>query len=138
MTTPVALRTLAARGVLAIGLSVLLTVSMLLTVDGFELVEPFGALTIPPVVFLTSLGVLAASAVYGALTRVLRHPDPAFTRLALVALLVSFLPSLIVLRFDEDATVGAVLVLMGMHVVVAIVCILVLTDRYSPIRPDRR
>lgn len=130
---PIPLGLLARRGAVAIVLAVACNGLLLGAVTRFELVEPFGALTAPPVVFLTVLTTIAATAVYGAVTRLWPWPDRLFIRLAAVVLLASFLPDLGILRADPDATVGAVLVLMSMHVVVAVICIYLLTDRYSPI-----
>jgi hypothetical protein len=52
-----------------------------------------------------------------------------FTRVAVVVLLLSFVPDVLLLQADPAATVPAVIVLMVMHVVVAVVCVASLTGR---------
>lgn len=136
-TGPLPLRTLALRGLLAIVATAAANYLLLAAVLRAEVVEPFGALSTSPVVALSVLGALAATAVYGAITRAVTDPDWLFVRVALVVLVLSFLPDLAVLRWDPTATVGAVAVLMAMHVLGAVICVLVLTDWWSPIeRPD--
>lgn len=119
------------RGMLAVFIAVFANSVILLVVTGGSLVQPFGALTAPPVLFLTIFGCIAATAVYGALTRISPYPDRVFTVLAGVVLLLSFIPNLIILAADPTATLGAVMTLMGMHVAVAVICVYSLTDRYS-------
>lgn len=130
-TQPTSLLTIGKRGLVAVGASVIVNSLFLWAVRTSAIVEPFGALTFPPVIFLTILGATAATAVYGAMTRISPHPDWVYVRVAAVALLLSFLPDLGVLRFDPEATVGAVIVLMAMHVTVAVICVVVLTDEYG-------
>lgn len=130
---PLPIRLLLLRGLAAILLSLGANWLVLWSVWGFEIVEPFGPLTTPPVLGLTALGAIAATAVYGAVTRIWPWPDRLFIRLAGIVLLASFFPDLALLRFDPEATAGAVVVLMWMHVMVAASCVWMLTDRYSPI-----
>lgn len=129
MREVIPLLTIAKRGGLAIVLSIFANLGIFALVRGFDLVEPFGALTVPPITFLTVLGGVAATAVYGAITRVSTRPDWVFVRVAAVALLLSFIPDIVILRFDPEATLGAVLVLMLMHIVVATICVATLTAR---------
>lgn len=136
-TGPLPLRTLAVRGAVAMVATATANYLLLLVVLQSGVVDPFGALRPPPVVALSVLGALAATTVYGAITRAVTDPDWLFARVAAVALLLSFLPDLAVLRWDPTATLGAVFVLMGMHVVAAVICVVFLTDWWSPInRPD--
>lgn len=127
MTGAIPLVTIAKRGGIAIVLSVVVNLAILALVRTFGLVEPFGAMSVPPITFLTVLGGIAATAVYGAITRISTRPDWVFVRVAAVALVVSFVPDVVILRFDPEATPGAVLVLMFMHVVVAVICVATLT-----------
>lgn len=132
MGQAIPLRTIAGRGILAVGLTLLVNVTILELVRASGIVEPFGALTVPPVAFLSVLGAIAATAVYGAVTRIYPRPDWIFLRVAAIALLISFIPDVLVLLYDETASLGAVLVLMVMHVTAAGICVIVLTDRYGP------
>ena len=132
MSQAISLRIIALRGLFAIVSALIVNVALLVLVRDLSLVEPFGALTVPPVAFLSVLGATAATAVYGAITRISPHPDWVFIRVAAIALLISFVPDILVLQYDETATLGAVIVLMVMHVTAAIVCVILLTDRYGP------
>lgn len=131
MASTPALRPIILRGGIATAIAVVANLSLLAVVLVTEAVTPFGALTVPPVAFLTLLAGIAATAVYGAITRLWPHPDRLFARLAAVVLVLSFVPDLIVLRYDETATAGAVLVLMMMHVVTALILLRGLTGDFS-------
>lgn len=133
--TTIPLRWLAMRGIAAILVAVAINTTILSFVERFALVPPFGALTYPPVTFLTILGTIAATSVYGAITRVWPYPDELFLKVAIIVLGASFLPTLGLLQADPEANVGAVLVLLVFHVTTAAVCIWMLTDRYSPLTP---
>lgn len=125
--------TLAVRGVLALLVSLVGNGALLGVVLAIEVVEPFDPLSPIPVTLLTAAGVVGAAIVFGILTRRSDRPDRTFLLVAGIVLLVSFVPDLLILSEDPDATVGAVAVLMGMHVIVAASCVWALTDRYSPI-----
>ncbi|MFW6435118.1 MAG: DUF6069 family protein [Halovenus sp.] len=124
---PIDIQTLAVKGAVAVVLSALANATLLWAVLATDIVEPFMALSYPPVLFLTVVGAIGATVIYGVLTRRIGDPDRTFERLAAVVLVVSFVPDLGILAFDEAATVGAVAVLMVMHVTVAAVCVAVLT-----------
>ena len=129
---PVDVLDLVTRGAVALVLSVVGTVVVLEAVLAGDLVEPFDATAVPPVVLLTTLGVVGATVVYGVLTRRSSTPDRTFARLAAVVLVLSFVPDLALLELDPEATVSGVVLLVVLHVVVAAVCVMVLTDDYSP------
>lgn len=126
-TTTVDARTLLRRGVLALTLSLLANWLILGVVLGTDLVAEFQALSFPPVTILTTVGVGGAVVVYALVDRWYRDPNPLFVRVALLALVVSWVPDVGVLMFDDEATLGAVLVLMVMHVPPALACIAALT-----------
>ena len=128
--------TLASRGALAVVASLALNWVVLWLALTAPLVEPFDALSVPPVTLLSAAGAVGATLVYAVLSRRAERPDRTFVRLASVVLVLSFAPDLALLAVDPDATVGGVLALMVMHVTVAASCVWALTDRYSPI--DRR
>ena len=125
--TPIDVQTLAIRGSVAAVLSALANAALLWAVLETDLVEPFMALSYPPVLFLTVAGAVGATVVYGLLTRRVSDPGRTFQRIAAVVLVVSLVPDLTILVFDEAATLGAVVVLMVMHVVVAAVSVASLT-----------
>lgn len=126
-TSTVDSRTLLKRGFVALALSLVLNWAILAMVLGANLVAEFQALEFPSVTLLTTAGVVGATIVYGLLDRRYRNPNPLFVRVAIVVLLLSFIPDIALLLFDDDATVGAVAVLMFLHVPPALACIGALT-----------
>jgi hypothetical protein len=67
---------------------------------------------------LTALGVLGAVIVFALLARFARRPLLMFKRIATVALVLSFVPDILLLVASEPgATLASVGVLMSMHVV---------------------
>lgn len=130
--TSIEVRELAKRGAAAIALSVVGNLLLLWIVLAGDFVEPYESLSVTDVSLFTALGALGATLVYGALTRFSDTPDRTFTIVAAVVLVLSFLPDVALLEFDDEATVPAVIVLMIMHVVAASICVAVLTDRFSP------
>ena len=135
-TTQIPLTTLARRGGLAVVASLALNWVVLWLVLTAAPVQPFDALSVPPVTLLSAAGAVGATLVYAGLSRRAERPDRTFVRIAIVVLVLSFAPDLALLAVDPDATVGGVIALMVMHVTVAASCVWALTDRYSPI--DRR
>jgi len=124
---PLDVRTAALRGGIAVAGSTLANAALLWAVLETQLVEPFMALSYPPVIFLTVAGAAGATVVYAVLTRRVADPDRTFQRVAAIVLALSFVPDLGILFFDEAATIGAVGVLLVMHAVVALVCVVALT-----------
>lgn len=121
-------RALVQRGVVAVVLSVVVNWLVLWGVLASDLVDPFDALALPPVTLLTALGAVGATVAYGVVVRRATRPDRTFVRLAAIVLLLSFVPDLALLRFDPAATVPAVVVLMILHVTVAVISVIALTD----------
>lgn len=128
-TQSVGARTLAVNGAVAVVGSALANAALLAVVLASNLVAPFMALSYPPVVFLSAVGAVGATVVYGLLARRGGNYDRTFRRVAVAVLLLSFIPDIGILVGDPSATLHAVLVLMVMHVVVAAICIAVLTRR---------
>jgi hypothetical protein len=81
-----------------------------------------------PIVF-TVIGVLGAVVVYALVGRFARNPIQLFRRIALVALVVSLVPDILMLAtgFNPGTTVANVAVLMVMHVVAWAISIRMLT-----------
>ena len=116
-------RSLAVRGGIAVGLSVVANAVVLVAAQALEIAPDFRALTFPPVLFLSAAG---AVAVYWLLHRRVGRPARTFRRIAVAVLVVSFVPDLALLAIDDAATVPGVIVLVVMHVVVAAVAVGVL------------
>ena len=108
------------RGVLAVTLSVLGNVALVFGAGALDIAPEFGALTVPPVAVLSAAGAAGATVVYWLLSRYVTDPDRTFVRVAVVVLVLSFVPDLALLAVDPAATPLAVVVLMVMHAVVAV------------------
>ncbi len=82
-----------------------------------------------PIVF-TVVGVLGAVIVYAIIGRFSRQPIPLFGRVALVALVVSFIPDILMLitGFNPGTTAANVAVLALMHVVAWAIAVGMLTQ----------
>jgi len=124
-------RTLAVRGGLAVALSLFLNYLLLTIILQLELVATYDHLAYPPVTLWTTIGVVGATVAYGVVTRRSNKPERTFVRLVVVVLLLSFIPDVALLVFDDDATVGAVTALAILHIPPAVVCIGVLTGRFT-------
>ncbi len=80
------------------------------------------------IIFLTFVGVLGASVVFAILARLTKHAIRVFRGLALILLLFSFVPNILMLTTNgPGATVPAVASLMVMHVVTAGITVGLLT-----------
>jgi hypothetical protein len=94
----------------------------------FEIPPQFAPFELPRYVLFTVIGVIGATVVFAVLARMSQRPIPIFQRVAVVVLLLSFIPDLAMLFTDAvpGATVPGVVTLMVMHVVAAVVAIIVL------------
>lgn len=127
--TPRSGRSLVQRGLLAVVLSVVANAVVLTIARTLRIAPGFEPFEWASVVSLTAVGAVGAVVVYWLLSRWSATPDRTFTVVAGVVLLVSFVPDLFLLSGDENATIPGVVVLMVMHVVVAAVCVGLLTRR---------
>ncbi len=95
----------------------------------FDVSPGFPALALGPTVVFTVVGVLGAVLVFALVARFARRPVRLFRRIALVVLLVSFVPNVLLLLSDSvaGATVPAVGTLMFEHVVAWAVSVGILT-----------
>lgn len=107
------------RGGVGVVVAVLVNVMLLVAVGTVGVAPGFRPLTLPPVVFLSTVGAVGAAGAYWLLQGRIADPDRTFVRVAAVVLVLSFLPDVGLLVADPAATVAGVLVLMVMHVVVA-------------------
>ncbi|MFW5939386.1 MAG: DUF6069 family protein [Halolamina sp.] len=118
-STTVRWPSLPVRGGVAVVLSVLGNAALVVAVGALGVAPDFQPLTLPPVVFLSSLGAAAAAGTYWLLHGRVADVDRTFTRIAAAVLVLSFVPDVALLFADPAATVAGVVVLMVMHVVVA-------------------
>ena len=81
----------------------------------------FSPLTAPSVASMTIAGMIAATVVFGWIARVRPDPRPIFVRIAVAALVLSWLPDLVIWMTGVfPATTGTgILSLMSLHVVAA-------------------
>ncbi|MFO7169052.1 MAG: DUF6069 family protein [Chloroflexota bacterium] len=89
----------------------------------------FLPLTPPPTIAFTFFGVLGAVLVYALVGRFARQPIALFRRIALVVLLISFIPDILMLitGFNPGTTPANVAALMLMHVVAWAISVRLLT-----------
>jgi hypothetical protein len=82
----------------------------------------------PPIVF-SVVGVLGAVIVYALVGRFAQTPEPLFRRIALITLVVSFIPDILMLvtGFNPGTTLANVVVLILMHVVTWAIAVELLT-----------
>ena len=83
---------------------------------------------LPPIIF-TVVGVLGAVIVYAVIGRFARQPVHLFRRVALVTLVVSFIPDILMLitGFNPGTTAANVAVLLLMHVIAWAIAVGILT-----------
>ena len=120
--------TVAIRGAQAIVIAAIANTFLLSAVLLAGVVEPFEPLEYTSVVVLTALGVLGATIVYWLLVQWKPNPDQYFVWIAVILLLVSFIPAIGLLLRDPAATIPGVAVLMAMHTIAAAVSIGLLTE----------
>lgn len=94
----------------------------------FEIPPQFAPFQLPRYVLFTVIGMVGATIVFAVLPRVSQRPISLFQRVAVVALVLSFIPDLAMLFADAvpGATVPGVVTLMVMHVVAGVIAIVVL------------
>jgi hypothetical protein len=89
----------------------------------------FLPLTLMPPIIFTVVGVLGAVIVYALVGRFSRQPVRLFRRIALVTLVISFIPDILmaITGFNPGTTVANVAVLILMHVVAWAITVAMLT-----------
>lgn len=122
--------TLTLRGGAAALLAVVVNSVLVAAAQATGIAPDLRALSYPPVVFLTVVGVAGATVVYWLLARRGGAVDRTFVRVAVVVLVLSLVPDVALLFADETATIPGVLVLMVMHVVAAAASIRFLTQTH--------
>jgi hypothetical protein len=117
-------------GPLAVLAAVIANVLVSITAVALLGISPeFDPLHVGPVIGFTVVGVLGAVIVFALIARFSRRPVCLFRRIALVVLLLSFVPDLSLLYASPYAgtTVQSVIVLMLMHVVAWLISVGLLT-----------
>ena len=128
----VAFGTLAKRGLAAVLAAVVVNVAVTLIADAAGVAPNLDPLSVGPVALFTALGVVGATITYGVLDRLVTDPDRAFTAVAVVVLVLSWVPDAVFAPTLPGATTAGVVVLGFMHLTTAVVAVVVLTDRYAP------
>ncbi len=117
-------------GPLAVLASVIANVLVSITTVALVGISPeFEPVHLRPVIGFTVVGVLGAVLVFALVARFSRRPVRLFRRIALVVLLLSFMPDLSLLNASPYAgtTVQSVIALMLMHVVAWLISVSLLT-----------
>ncbi|OYR76733.1 hypothetical protein Z052_08110 [Halorubrum sp. C191] len=125
---PIAARTLAVRGAgtFLIGVAVNLALGWIALTGGLVASTEF--FRYPPIVVWTLLGTIGAAVIYGALTRFSATPDRTFVRVAVAALVLSFVPDVGLLVAVEGVTTSEAVALMALHVPPAITAMIALPN----------
>lgn len=132
LSTSELLRTAALALVLAVGLNLLVLGAFELL---FEIDPDFFPMTIPPVAGMTALQTVLAFGVFAVIQRVSARPVRVFQIVALVALILSFIPDLVLPALDtgpqrlQDADGPSTVALIIMHIVAAAVIVGLITRR---------
>lgn len=116
------------RGGLALVASVVVNLAVLWAVITLGVTASTTAFDYPSTVVLTTVGVASATVVYWLLARRSASPDRTFVRIAVVVLLLSFVPN-VGLYVSGEATLGEAVTLMALHLPPAVACVLSLTGR---------
>ncbi|MDG5775586.1 DUF6069 family protein [Haloarculaceae archaeon H-GB2-1] len=124
-------RGLLRRGVVALVLAVVANLVVTAVGRTAAIAPEFPPLSYRPVALFTALGVVGAVVVYALLRRVTARPDRNFAVVAAVVLVVSLVPDVTFAPTLPGATTAGIGALMLMHVLTAVICVAVLTDRYG-------
>jgi len=119
--------TLLTRGMVAFVLGLLLNFAIVQSVFTFDLTGSTEYIEFRSTTMLTTVGVVAATAVYGVIAWRSARPNWLFVRVAIVAFVLSFLPNIGLLLDPNGPATDEVLVLMSMHVPPAVTCVASLT-----------
>ena len=127
-TRPADLGTLARRGGTALVLAVLANAVLVFLADLAAVAPDLAHLSYGRVAVFTALGVIGATAVYGVLTRLVDDPDLTFAGLAAVLLVLSMVPTAVVIPGEPGATTLGTVALGVAHVPPAVAAVAVLTN----------
>ncbi|WP_227355932.1 DUF6069 family protein [Haladaptatus salinisoli] len=123
-TTSVTVTRLVTYGVLAaVTATVVNALVRLVAIMLLDVPRGFAPLGWGPVINTTVAGVLGATVVYGLLTRISKYPDRGFLRIALVVLLLSFIPLIVPPAFLAAAPWPVLGTLAVMHVTTTVTAV---------------
>ncbi|WP_222919841.1 DUF6069 family protein [Natrinema sp. SYSU A 869] len=125
------LRDIALSGAVALVLSLAINWLIVFGANTGGIAPSLMALNYGPVSLFTTLGVVGAAVTYGILTRVTDNPDRLFAAVAAVVLLVSLVPDFTVIPSEPGGSLVSGTILGAMHVITAVICVGVLTDRWN-------
>ena len=125
---PPTVRTLAARGAATFAIAAAVNLVLGRTALTGGLVASTEFFRYPPIVVWTLIGTVGATAVYGVLTRRSVTPDRTFARVAVAALVLSFVPDVGLLFAVEAVTASEAVGLMVLHVPPAVVAVSALPE----------
>jgi hypothetical protein len=122
------LRDVALAGGLALVLSRVVNAAVTTVARMTEIGEGLQAMQYPRVLVLTAVGVVSATVVYAALSRVTAKPDRNFVVVATVVLVISIVPDFTFIPAEPGGSVTAGAVLAAMHVLAAVITVWLLVD----------
>ena len=121
--------TILKRGIVALVLGLLANFAIVQSVFTFELTGSTENIEFWSTTILTTVGVVGATAVYALVARRSARPNRLFVRVAVVALVLSFLPNIGLILSPDGPATDEVIVLMSMHIPPAVTCVASLTGR---------
>jgi hypothetical protein len=118
-------------GVAALALSLVVNWALAFVAIAAGVAPALTALNYGPITFLTTVGVVGATAVYAVLARTVTDPDRVFAAVAAVVLVASVIPDFTFIPSQPGGSLLAGVVLAALHVTTAAICVAALTD-YGP------
>ncbi len=125
---PADTRTVVTRGAGALAIALLVNLVLGWLALSQNLVGSTEFFEYPPIVVWTLIGMVGATVVYGLLTRRSATADRTFVRVAVIALVLSFIPDIGLALFVDSVTMSEAIGLMVLHVPPAVVAVLALPE----------
>lgn len=121
-------RTLATHGAGALAIALVVNLTLGWIALSQNLVASTEFFHYPGIVVWTLLGMAGATVVYGVLRRRSATPDRTFVRIAIIVLVLSFVPNVGLAVFSNSVTTSEAIGLMALHVPPAVVAVLALPE----------
>lgn len=116
-------------GAAALVLSLVVNAAVTTVARMAEVGEGLEAMQYQSVLVLTAAGVVGATVVYAALSRLTSRPDRNFVIVAAIVLALSIVPDVTYIPSEPGGSLTAGIVLASMHVLTAVIAVWLLVDR---------